>query len=501
DAVWYELARIQAMQGNANESIRSIEKAVNINDQNGFYLELAAELHRSVENVKEALEYYDRIIKLKPQDPGAYLGKAEIYEELGDIKKTEALYEKVIELSGETLEISYRKIQGFVRANRLDKAIEETSKLIKDYPLVSELKEMQSDFYLMKSEPEKAISLLEQILETEPQFAKAHLKLAFIFINKGNFSEAIRHAEEAFTKPDLSIDDKMRLMLVFYESSNLDKTHVPKYLDLAKQMTIAHPGDGKAFAIYGDILLRENKFEEALNSYRKAVKIAADKKIIWERILEIETNLGQLDSLLIDAKQCVKLFPSQPIFYLYLGLAEMQKQNYEDAVFSLESGLALVVNQPALRIQFLSLLGDAYTAMEKFNKADKLYEQVLQLDPNNGLVLNNYSYSLAERNTDLKRAKEMAEKAVQFDGQSSSFLDTYAWILFRMGDYDKARLYIQRAIDAGGSESGTILEHYGDILFKQGNTEDALEYWKRAAGKEGGSEKLSEKIEKQNWVD
>lgn len=95
----------------------------------------------------------------------------------------------------------------------------------------------------------------------------------------------------------------------------------------------------------------------------------------------------------------------------------------------------------------------------------------------------------------------MIETALDFNSQSSSFLDTYAWVLFTLEDYEKAKMYIERAMDAGGSESGAILEHYGDILFKLGETAEALQFWKKANGKNGVSEKLDEKIEKQMWVD
>ena len=42
----------------------------------------------------------------------------------------------------------------------------------------------------------------------------------------------------------------------------------------------------------------------------------------------------------------------------------------------------------------------------------RLYEEALKLDPENHLVLNNFAYSLAERDIQLERALEMSRKAV-----------------------------------------------------------------------------------------
>ncbi len=500
DAAWYELAKTRAAQGKLGPSIAAISEAIALVDTNVFYLELAANLYRSAEDVKKALELYDQIIALRPQDPEAYLGKASLYEELGEVRKTDKLYEKVIEITGETLDISYRKIQGYVRAGKIDKAIEETELLIKEYPSVIELREMQADFLLAKNDVTKAVAQLQKILEVDPNYGKASIKLAMIYVNQGKFGDAITAAQPAFKDADVNIDEKMRLMLIFYESSNLDKTHVERYIQLAKDMTIAHPTDGKSHAVLGDILLRENKLDAALESYLLAIRIAPDKRIIWERILELETTLGFGDSLLVHAKRSVTLFPSQPVFYLYKGLAEVQNEAYEDAIFTLETGIALIVSNPGMRVQFLSLLGDAANASEKFKDSDRYYEQALDIDPQNALVLNNYSYSLAQRNKRLEEAKSMIERALKTSQPNASYLDTYAWVLYQLKDYEKARLYIQRAMDNGGSNSGTILEHYGDILYALEDVEEAVSYWERARDAGGGSDKLLEKIEKRKIV-
>lgn len=501
DAVWYELARLQAYSGNLSDGIYSMEKALDIESENPYYLELTAELYTGIGEYKKAISLFDKLIALKPEDPAAYLSKAEIYEALGDVAKTDKLYEKVIELTGESLSISYRKIQGYIRAGKINKAIEETNGLIEQYPGVSEILEMKADFYLMQNKQKEAEKVLVELIEQNPKYEKAALKLSFIEVQSGNFSKAIEHAKIAFQATDISIDEKMRLMLIFYESSNLDKTHINKYLELAELMTMAHPTDGKSYAIYGDILLREGKLEEALSNYQKATSIAPDKRLIWERILEIESNIGAVDSLKVHSEKCIQLFPSQPIFYLFKGLADLQNENYEAAIFTLENGEALVVNNPGLKIQFLNLLGDAATALKKYNKGDNFYEKALEVDPNNPLILNNYAYSLADRGVKLSLALKMAEKSNNLSEPNPSFLDTYAWVLFKLKEYDKARIYIQRAINVGGDESGTILEHYGDILYKQGEHAQAVEYWIKAKGKAGVSNKLEEKIEKKTWLE
>jgi tetratricopeptide (TPR) repeat protein len=76
--------------------------------------------------------------------------------------------------------------------------------------------------------------------------------------------------------------------------------------------------------------------------------------------------------------------------------------------------------------------------------------------------------------------------------KTPAYLDTIGWIYFKLGDYEKAKYYIQMAVEKGGSP--VVIEHLGDVYFKLGNIDKAIEYWKKALEKNPSNEKLKEKI-------
>ena len=94
-------------------------------------------------------------------------------------------------------------------------------------------------------------------------------------------------------------------------------------------------------------------------------------------------------------------------------------------------------------------------------------------------MLNNYSYSLAERGIQLERALAMATEAVRQEPENASYLDTIGWVYYRLGKYDEAEKYIARAI-ATGHASSAVHEHMGDIYFKMGEKEKAEKFWRQA---------------------
>jgi len=66
----------------------------------------------------------------------------------------------------------------------------------------------------------------------------------------------------------------------------------------------------------------------------------------------------------------------------------------------------------------------------------------------------------------------------------ATFLDTYGWILYKEAKYDKAKEYIQKAVDANPADAdGTLFEHLGDVYYKLDDKDKAVQYWQKAKDK------------------
>jgi Tfp pilus assembly protein PilF len=140
------------------------------------------------------------------------------------------------------------------------------------------------------------------------------------------------------------------------------------------------------------------------------------------------------------------------------------------------------------------LYAEAYYRLEDYPKSDSLFEMLIQEDPENYMVLNNYSYYLAERGEKLEQAREWSQKATWNNPDNATFLDTYAWILFKQEHYDEAEKYILKALEKGGKNDPEVNEHAGDIQVALGSYEVALSYYRNAILLGGDKTRLEEKI-------
>jgi len=145
-------------------------------------------------------------------------------------------------------------------------------------------------------------------------------------------------------------------------------------------------------------------------------------------------------------------------------------------------------------ISTISSIAAVYDKIKMWQESDSLYEQALYKFPDNALLLNNYSYSLIQRNIRIDEALEMVSRALEIDPDNGAYLDTKGWIYYKMGQYQDALHYIQKAVEQR-EDSSEVLEHLGDIYLKLNNIPEAKKYWEKALDKNPLNTELQKKIQ------
>jgi tetratricopeptide (TPR) repeat protein len=262
---------------------------------------------------------------------------------------------------------------------------------------------------------------------------------------------------------------------------------------LLEKLQKTNPSDVSVHVLGGDLYLSTGKNREAQSEYLKAIESGDVNFEVWENLLYLEVQMEQYDNVISHSDQALEMFPNQNKIYYFNGFANLQKRNYQEAIGALEQCKRLSSSNPKVVAEVNSLLGDAYNATKAYDKSDKAYEDALSTDPNNEAVLNNYSYYLALRKTNLEKAERMSSLLIKNNPDDPTYLDTYAWVLYSRQKYRDARKAIERAISTGNANA-THFEHYGDILFQLGDVTGAVQQWEKARGLNANSETLNKKI-------
>ena len=146
-----------------------------------------------------------------------------------------------------------------------------------------------------------------------------------------------------------------------------------------------------------------------------------------------------------------------------------------------------------LAVLFNGYLGDTYHTLEEYEKSDGAYEDALALDPNNYVVLNNYSYYLSLRLEKLELAKKMSTQLIRGNPDNPTYLDTYAWVNYALGNYEEAKRILEKIID-GDEQNAEFYNHYGDVLYQLGFQNEAVIQWKKARTLDDKLDNIDQKI-------
>ena len=254
-----------------------------------------------------------------------------------------------------------------------------------------------------------------------------------------------------------------------------------------------HPANSQVLAFKGDIYYNTNQQDSALNEYLQSMEKEKSNYLIWKKVIMIYFEQRNYNKAIELCTQAIEYFPTNPEIYFYEGIALMQQKKDSDAATIFETGVKYVINNKQLLQQYYANLGEVYHSLTNYDKSDNYYDKALEIDPNDGSVLNNYAYFLSIRKVRLDEAKKMSEKSLQIDPENAANLDTYGWILFLMKDYSAAEVQISKALLKRNNDPD-ILEHYGDILFQLGQIDKAVEQWQKAKSNGSSSGNIDKKI-------
>ena len=494
DATYYELANVHSFQNDFPAAAKYAEKAVELNPDNIWYQMLLGRLYRTNNNPEKSAAVFKKLVKKYPEKSDLYFELAELYTVTGQYTEAIKVYDMIEEKFGVTESLVLEKQKLYQDMDKPAKAITEIEKLVRTFPDESRFYGILAEFYTAAKQYDKAIETYNKLLEFDPDNGMAHLSLADFYRQTKNFEKWFAELKIAFASQDVPVDTKVNILSsVFAFTGNSTELNEKGYT-LMNILLETHPRDIKVHALYSDYLIRNNQISEARDELRYIISEEKKNFAVCEQLFLTEIDLNDNKALYEESREAMDYFPNQPSVFLFNGTAAYFLKKYDESVKTLNAGLDLVIDNDKLKVQFLMYLGESFNKLKNYIESDAAFDKLLKIEPDNVSVLNNYAYYLSLRGDSLEKAARMAEKCIAAQPKSSSYLDTYAWALYRMNNFDKARTYIEKALENNGTENPVIVEHYGDILFKLGDRERAIEEWKKATSLGEGSEYLKEKV-------
>ena len=489
----FELAQLYIRTEQLEPALFYANQAYKLDPNNTWILHSLAQLNLALGNSEAELNAYKSLVKLEPSNIENQYSLAQAYTRNDSYKKAIQVYNYLENWAGLSEEISVMKERLYIALGDLDSAVKELENLIDAFPNTVRYKAMLAELYQANNFASKALQIYKDILDQDPTDPRANIALAEHYRIANDFVKAFKYLNYCFDDLSFNVEMKFQILVSYFQLAITEESYLTSLYALLDKAIEHHPNEASFYALYGDIYYQKNEVVKAYNSYSMSLELGATEYLIWNRSLIMGLELQKYTEVITKGNKAIALNPIQPMLYLFTGLAYSINNEQEKAVLLLNKGVNYVVNNPPLKAEFYNYLGDAHHSVNQHKLSDENYEKSLALIPENPIVLNNYSYYLSLRASDLEKAERLSKQCNDLKPKVATYQDTYGWILYKLGRFTEAKEWLYKSVENSKYQSSEILEHYADALFMNGEKDEALKFWDKAISLGGNSPLLLKK--------
>lgn len=492
-AVMFQLAQIYGIGGDMKKALYYAEKSVKFDQKNTWYGLQLAKLYQFTGKKDSSISVYENLVKLAPGKNEFLYDLSLLYIEKKDFKKAIDYLKKIENNLGPTEEVSIALEQIYVYQKRFEDAESIIRKMIGFYPDEPKYYQILAELLSYEKKNNQARDSYNLLFKLDPEYGNGLISFGEFSRRNKDYENANSYFIRGFKSLDVPKEEKINVIVSFLKNKEEFTEHKPLVDSLMFLLNDPDSSDINILALKADYYVKSGDYSNAAISLKSIIELNKKNYPAWEQLLNIESYLLNYKEVIDIADQGSSVFPENPIFYLFKGIALFQQKNYKQAVDILNKGLEKSKEKRIIN-QFYIYLGETYNKLNIYDKSDLYFNKAINYDKTNYFVLNNYSYYLALRGEKLKYAKKLSHKTIVHEPENSTFYDTYAWILYKLHDYENALVNEEKAIQFGGEKNSEVLEHCGDILFSKGEISKAVEYWNKALNLNKENSSLKNKI-------
>ncbi len=487
-AIYFALSRSYGMLNKFEPALDAAREAVRLAPDNSEYRRNLASIYLTAMKPDSAIQQYETLVRLDSSNIESWFNLARLYQTRSPLKAL-SIYEQINDRFGPQWDVLLQEADLCNKLNKFDEAAEALRQMTEIDPSNRELRHTLAQTYARAEKFDSSLAVYRSLREEDPGNLEYMSEMAGLNLLRKNYGPAGRDFDTILAMDSVTIDAKIRIGELYFNQSQKDSTLIPKAKSIFEKLRKDAPKDWRPYWFLGAIGSLSKDDSVSVQNFRKVTELASWNADGWVYLSSVYLTANNFAEVVRILESAIKVLPDDFRVNFFLGVAYSRLNRNVDAVRVLEHARSLNRNDQ----DAIAQLALVYEALKHYDEADSLYEEALRLNPSNDLVLNNYGYSLAERNVHLDRALAMAKQAVAAQPANGSYLDTMGWIYFRLGKFDDAARYVKEAI-AKGEANATVYEHLGDIYYKMNNRNAAIEQWNLALQLDHDNSSLRAKI-------
>jgi tetratricopeptide (TPR) repeat protein len=438
-------------------------------------IRLVAEAKTKASRYREAEELYRDLLELDPNDREVQAALVDLYEEQDRLDEALALLQEMGKRDPDNGAITERITLDYARGGRFGEAEKRAREQASKRPENRAIRRLLASVLFEKGDVAGGEKILQDLLKADPEDDGVRRSLAGELLRERRFTEAKPLIEESLrragTDPKKESDRQWgQVELAYLYTLQKDYAAAKKILEPAVSNAAANP---RAVRILLLIARDSEEYAYGLARARAAAAADPDNSEWIAAVAEFQSRAGDKKGA---AEALERLAASrEPERVLAAADAFTRLKDYAAASRVARDAVKRFPESAEARFR----LGSSLERAGQFAEAERVFQELLRMRPNDAAAQNYLGYMWADRGENLDKAHELLEKAVGRDPRNGAYLDSLGWVYFRLGKLDAAQQSLTEA-HRRDPDDPTIEEHLGDLSEKQGNFARAIRHWERA---------------------
>ncbi len=218
----------------------------------------------------------------------------------------------------------------------------------------------------------------------------------------------------------------------------------------------------------GSALRLQNRFDEALDCFDKALKINPERFEAIANSALIYAKKGNNNKALVLFDAALKIAPQKSEIYFNIALIYKNEENFEKALENIKKA----INLSPVNSNYFIVRGHILEKLKQNEDAAKDYKKALELNPNHPDALNCYASVLCRENK-LEEAETLYKKAIEYFPDNEQYLNNLSACLMQQNKLLDA-LETLREIIKINPQNFQAANNLAIIVKQSGDMEEAL---------------------------
>ncbi len=377
DVVFFEMGKNYLAQKNYKDAYDSFEKATQINPKNQWYWVGMYDVCYETKDFTQAIVIVTKLIEFKKEYREDLVS---LYMNTQQFDKALVLINELNDSVGKSDQRENYKLQILRESKYQNAEIENLIAQIKKFPKEESNYISLIFLYSENNQEEKALEITKQLEKEIPTSDWAQVSLFKHHLNNNDGVSGVQSMNKVLASDKIDSKIKHRMLnefLIFIKDKpefDKDLEKAVAYFDSDKEVKVAKE--------IGKFYHNKSDWEKAIKYYEIHLRSNSEDFETQLLLLEVYTEKQDFATVVKKAENLQELYPSQPQFYYYAGLAYNQLLQFKKAKDALETGIDYVLDDKALEINFNIQLGEAWAGLGDqkkketyFLKADALMKQ------------------------------------------------------------------------------------------------------------------------------